>query len=144
MSECSIRGKSLSATHKRHATAPQDEGPLPSPSPSPSPSSNPKIPADLIAGLILPFVADQITWNDVHCASKELCLAGKNMTPPWPNKAFNDLGHEVREVAFSPSGSQLALGVNTVRHNGACQTAVRIWDRWGKETLLVAHTGHTG
>jgi WD40 repeat protein len=57
------------------------------------------------------------------------------MTPPWPNKAFS-VGHSVRYVAFSPSGSQLTFG--TMNNTG--QHIVHIWDRWGKETLLGGHT----
>jgi hypothetical protein len=60
----------------------------------------------LIADLILPFVADRATWNTVCSASNELRRAGKKMTPPWPNKVFNLLGHSVDRVRFSPSGSQ--------------------------------------
>jgi WD40 repeat protein len=121
------------------SSSPQDEvGPLPLSSSSsflgqPSSSSIPKIPVDLIADLILPFVADRATWNSVCCASKDLCVAGKKMTPPWPNKAFN-VGLAVSNVAFSPSGSQLAFGINT----GRC--VIRVWDRWGEETVLFGHT----
>jgi hypothetical protein len=43
--------------------------------------------------------------------SKELHLAEKKMTPPWPNKAFN-LEHKACHVAFSPSGSHLAFGAH--------------------------------
>jgi WD40 repeat protein len=164
MIEHSIRGESPSTAHNRHAKAPQDEeGYIPSSASSSltrvSSSSIPKIPVHLIAGLILPFVTDRVTWNSVYCASKELCRAGKKITPPWPNKAFfnpskafnpnkafNSLEHAVRKafnlqlavrhVAFSPSGSYLAF----VQENGTYQTDVHIWDRWGKETLLAGHT----
>jgi WD40 repeat protein len=54
------------------------------------------------------------------------------MTPLWPIKAFNDLGHEVRKVFFSPSGSQLAFVINSG------QRFVHVWDRWGKQTRLVS------
>jgi WD40 repeat protein len=140
MSKRSIRGESSSTAHTRDATASKDdEGPLPSSSSSSSfldqssSSSIPKIPVDLIAGLILPFVADRATWNSVCCASKDLCLAGKKMMPPWPNKAFN-VGLAASEVAFSPAGSQLAFGVNA----GRC--VIRVWDRWGEGTVLFGHT----
>jgi WD40 repeat protein len=143
MSKRNIRGKSSSTDRKRHDAAPQcEEGPLASSACSSlgqaSSSSIPKIPlaADLIADLILPFVADRVTWNRVCCASKEMCLAGKKMTPPWPNKAFNNLGQKVHHVAFSPSGSHLAFAICT----GQCN--VHLWDRWGKEILLAGHTGH--
>ena len=134
------------AAHKRgHAAAPQDESPPPSSAASPSltqasSSSIPKIPLALIADLILPFIVDRATWNSVYCASRELCLAGKKMTPPWPNTTL-DFGCRVAEVcrvAFSPSGSHLAAGVwgvNTDQH------VVHVWDRWGKETLFVGQTG---
>jgi WD40 repeat protein len=59
------------------------------------------------------------------------------MTPPWPNKSFNNLGHSVPHVAFSPSGSQLAFCVN---NDNTGQAVVHIWDRWGNETLLEGHT----
>jgi hypothetical protein len=107
MSKRSIRGESSSTAHKRRGTVPRDEDPLPSASASASlarqvsSSSIPKIPLDLIADLILPFVADRATWNNVCCASKDLCLAGKKMTPPWPVKAFNNLGNAVPRCFFS-------------------------------------------
>ena len=91
-----------------------------------------KMSLELIAELTLPFVADRATWNNVCCANKELYLAGKNLTPPWPNAAFNS-GEYVPAVAFSPSGSHLAF--STDLH------VVHVWDRWGKETLLEGNTG---
>ena len=125
-----------STAHKRHATAPEEEDYLPTLSSfraQASLSSNPKIPLDLIADLILPFVVDRATWNSVCCASRELHLTGKKMTPPWPNKAFNNLGHEqVRRIAFSPSGSQLAFVIDTDPHH-----VIHVWDRWGKEETLL-------
>jgi WD40 repeat protein len=73
----------------------------------------------------------------VYFASNELRRAAKTMTPPWPNKAFNFGRHAaVRHVRFSPSGSQLAFYINS--HN-AVEDIVRVWDRWGKETLLGGH-----
>jgi WD40 repeat protein len=144
MSKHSISDKSSSAAHNRHATAPQDEeGPLPSAAATASSSlaqasssSNPKMPLDLIANLILPFFVDRVTWNSVCCTGKELCRAGKKMTPLWPNKAFN-LEAGVQHVAFSPSGSHLVSAVSA----GCCQTVIHVWDRWGKQTLLAGHTG---
>jgi WD40 repeat protein len=152
MSQRSARGDSSSAAHKRHATAPQDEGPLPSASASASASlahqvsssSISKIPLDLIADLIIPFVADRATWNSLHCASKELCLAGKKMIPPWPNTAFKLGSTSVLRVTFSPSGSHLAFATTfsmTEVHNGESHAVIHLWDRWGKETLLVGYTG---
>ena len=88
----------------------------------------------LIAELILPFVADRATWNNVCCASKELYLAGKNLTPPWPNTAFSSGGSVPPAVVFSPSGSHFVFS-NTERG------VVHVWDRWGKETLLGGNTG---
>ena len=142
MSKHSLRDESSSCTaHKRHATAPQDGGPIPSASTSSSSSltqasssSTPKIPLYLIADLILPFVADRTTWNSVYCASKELCVAGKKMTPPWPNMTRN-FGHHsgVSEVTFSPTGTQMAFEVSTD------QNVIHVWDRWGIETLLAGH-----
>jgi WD40 repeat protein len=136
MSELSI--------HRRHGAAPQDEeGPLPSSESSSlgqaSSPSIPKIPLDLMADLILPFVADRVAWNSVCCASKELYLVGKKMTPPWPNKAFNDLGDTVRKVVFSPSGLHLAFAIYRV-HDGAYEKLINVWDRWGKQTHLAGHT----
>ena len=140
MSKRSIGGDSSFTSHKRHAAAPQDESPLPSATSSlalqASSSSIPKIPLDLIADLILPFVADRATWNSMYCASKYLCLAGKKMTPPWPNTTPN-FGQAVRLVVFSPSGSQLALVYNRVNTH---QDVVHVWDRWGKEALLAGRT----
>jgi hypothetical protein len=139
MSARSICGMPSSAAHKRRGTAPQDDdGPLPSSSSSSSlgqvssSSIIPKIPADLTAGLILPFVADRVTRNSACCANKELCLAGKKMTPPWPNKAFDNLGDTVRKVGSSPSGSHLAFAITAV-HNGAYELVVHVWDRGGKD-----------
>lgn len=153
MSKRSICGESSStAPHKRHssnAAATLDEGPPPAS--LAQASSIPKIPLDLIANLVLPFVPDRATWNSVYCASKDLCIAGKKMTPPWPNKAFN-VGHAtVRHVAFSPSGSQLAFVIDAgqttrwqnQRYDAIYQTVVHIWDRWGNETLLAGHTAET-
>jgi hypothetical protein len=145
MSKRSMSGESSPTAHKRHATAPQDEeGPLPSAAAAThsslthQASSDLKIPLDLIADLVLPFVADRATWNSVCCASKELWLAGKKMTPPWPNKAFH-FEHKVRHVTFSPSGSHLVFAHAA---GNAGQPVVSVWDRWGKQTLLVGHTGH--
>jgi WD40 repeat protein len=146
MSKRPIRGESPSTAHKRQAAAPQDEEPLPTASASlaqqASSLSMPKMPLDLIADLILPFVADRATWNNVCSASNDLRLAAKKMTPPWPNKAFNMLEHPdpVCHVSFSPSGSQLAFSTNN--HNTG-QFVVHVWDPWGKETLLGGHTGKT-
>jgi hypothetical protein len=120
MSKRSIRHESShNAAHKRQAAAPQDDGLLPSESASASLAqqalslSIPKTPLDLIADLILPLVPDRETWNSVHSASKHLRRAGKKMTPPWPNKVFNVGRHaSVFDIAFSPSGSQLAFCVN--------------------------------
>jgi hypothetical protein len=140
----SIHDESSSAAHKRHGTAPRDdESPLPSESSSAAASSslahqvssNPKMPLDLIACLILPFVTDRGTWNSVCLASKELWLAGKKMTPPWPNKAFYMMKH-VGKLAFSPSGSHLAFAATTATENPAY--VIHVWDRWGKEILLVS------
>jgi WD40 repeat protein len=91
----------------------------------------------MIADLIFPFVSDRPTWNSVYSASKELCQAGKKMTPPWPNTVINLDGEEenVRFVAFSPSGSQLA-------YDDAHELIARVRDRWGKDTLLLGHNGH--
>jgi WD40 repeat protein len=143
MSKRSILRESSYTSHKRHATAPQDEVSLPSSAP-PSPSldrasslSIPLIPLPLIADLILPFVADRAVWTNVCCTSKELCLAVKKMTPPWPNTTLKWDGRNVaRQVTFSPSGSQLAFIIN--RFNSG-QYDIRILDRWGKEVLLTGH-----
>jgi WD40 repeat protein len=59
------------------------------------------------------------------------------MTPPWPSKAFNTLGHNVRYLAFSPSGSHLAFSINNLDTD---QHVTHVWDRWGKETLLEGDT----
>jgi WD40 repeat protein len=144
MSKRSIRGESSSAAHKRQLVTPEDEDPLPSASSSSTLAqqaaslSVPKMPTHLTADLILPFVADRATWNSMHSASKELHAAGKKMTPPWPNKAFNLENASVLYVAFSASGSQLAFCVYN-RNTG--QDVVHVWDRWGKKTLLEGHTG---
>jgi WD40 repeat protein len=135
-----MHGESPSTAHKRHATTPQDESPLPSASSSMAQASSlsssvPKIPLDLIADLVLPFVADRVTWNSVCCASKELYLAGKKKTPPWPNTIIRNFGRAVRNVAFSPSGSQLAFNVRRDR------LTVYVWDRWGKKTILLGIAG---
>jgi WD40 repeat protein len=149
MSKRSIRGVSPSAAHKRQAVAPQDEeGPLlqlasasSSLAQQASPFSIPTIPLHLIADLILPFIADRVTWNSVCSASNELRRAGKKMTPPWPSKSFN-LGHNahMHYVAFSPSGSQLAFGINNY-NTDTDHYVVHVWDRWGEETLLGGDTG---
>jgi WD40 repeat protein len=139
MSTHSILSESSSnAAHKRHAVAPQDEGPLlllPSSSSSLAQQAS-STSLHLIADLILPFVPDRATWNNLYSTSKELHAAGKKMTPPWPNKSFNVGSNvHVRHVAFSPSGSQLAFCVNN-----AYQHVVHVWDRWGMERLIGGHT----
>jgi WD40 repeat protein len=165
MSKRSNPGEVSSRAHKRRATAPQNEesllpfsslprsiwnialGLLTLPRrfllPKPPSPSIPKIPLHLIADLILPFVADRTTWDSVYCASKELYLAGKKMTPPWPDNSFNlnlDPGHQVTYVTFSPSGSQVAFVINGDQRTAGHQYVGRVWDRWGKETLLAGHT----
>ena len=142
MSKRSIRCGSSSTAHKwGDSSATLDEGPPLSSATSSSlaklsSSFIPRIPLDLIADLILPFVADRVTWNSLCCASKDLCLAGKKMTPPWPNKVpvlNTNLGrYGVLCVVFSPSGSHLAFCINTL------QPVVHVWDRWGKEITLLA------
>ena len=141
MSKRADGGDLSSAAHKRHTSATlEEEDPLPSATSSSlakaSSSSIPKIPLDLIADLIFPFVADRTTWNSVYCASKELHLAGKKMTPPWPDTIFNFGQQAVRNVAFSPSGSQLSFCIN------ALQPIVHVWDRWGNEALLAGRTDY--
>jgi hypothetical protein len=148
MSKRTFRGDSSSEAHKRQAAAPHDEeGPLlqlASASSSLVQQASslpiPKMPLHLIAELILPLVASRTTWNSACSASKELRLAAKKMTPPWPNKAFS-LGSNVQvpHLAFSPSGSQLAFG--TKNDCDADQHVIHALDRWGKATLLGGHTG---
>jgi WD40 repeat protein len=75
----------------------------------------------------------------VYTASKDLWLTAKKMNPPWPNKAFN-LRHPVRQVTFSPSGSQLSFCIDNSR---TTQHVVEVWDRWGNETVLGGYTGKT-
>jgi hypothetical protein len=137
MSKRSIGSDSLTSANKRQATdTVDDEGP-PRASLGHSPSSSvPKIQMSLdihlIAAAILPFIEDRVTWDNVCGASKELYLAAKNLTPPWPNTRHRPT-HHVRAVAFSPSGSHLAFGT--------IQGDVQVWGRWGKESLLRGNTG---
>jgi WD40 repeat protein len=138
MSKRSIGSDSSTTAHKRHARATvDDEGPPPASlghSPSSSvPNIEMSFDIHLIAGLILPFIPDRVTWNNVCCARKELYRAGRNLTPPWPNARLRST-HRVGAVAFSPSGSHLAFGTE--------QGDVHVWDRWGKETLLRGNTGN--
>jgi WD40 repeat protein len=138
MSKRPIGNESSTTAHKRQARAKVDEeGPPPASLGHSSSSSVPKIQMSLdihlIAGLILPFIADRMTWNNVCGASKELYRAGRNLTPPWPNTRLPTT-HHVRAVAFSPSGSHLAFGTD--------RAIVHVWDRWGKETLLRGNTGN--
>jgi hypothetical protein len=99
--------------------------------------SIPKMPPHLIAALILPFVADRATWNSLCSASKELYAARKNKTPPWPNKSFN-IGRNVRHLALSPCGSQLAFCI--LNYDTRPYYVSHVWDRCGRETLLEGHT----
>jgi WD40 repeat protein len=112
---------SSSAARKRQATsAPLDE----------DASSVPiMLPINLIAALILPFVPDRSTWNNVCCANKELREAGKRMRPPWPNTTLNVGDGDVSAVAFSPCKSFLACGSEE-------QNVVHVWDRHGQQTRL--------
>jgi hypothetical protein len=150
MNKRSIRGEASSTAHKRRATAPQDEeSPLPPATSSlahqASSSSIPKIPLDLIADLILPFVADRATWNSVYCASKDLCLAGKKMAPPWPNKVFNNLKDEVRHMKCAtllflpPDHSWRLLEMLEILET---KTTWFMFGIDGKDTLLVGHIGN--
>jgi WD40 repeat protein len=138
MNKRSIGGKSSSKAHKRHVRATFDESPHPPPaSLGHSSSSSVKeihmsLDIHLIAAVILPFIPDRVTWNNVCCASKELYRAGKNLTPPWPNNTSFNFAEcsntHVKAVACSPSGSHLAFGTN--------QGVVHVRDRWGNETRL--------
>jgi hypothetical protein len=131
-----IRGESSSAAHKRQAVTPASSSSA-SLAQQGSSLSIPKTPTHLTADLILPFVADRATWNSACSDSEDLCLTGKKMTPPWPNKPFN-LGHSEAHVAFSPSASQLAF---CIKHCNTRQCVIHVWDRWGKQILLEGHTG---
>jgi WD40 repeat protein len=132
-------GESVSAARKHQATsAPlDDEDPLvPSSTPEHDASSVASmIPVNLIATLILPYVQNRATWNNVCCASKELYLAGKEMTPPWPNAILNvGAAGDVTAVAFSPCESFLACSI-------AGHTVAHVWDRHaGKHAQLEGHT----
>jgi WD40 repeat protein len=139
MSKRSIStSESSSKAHKRHPIATSDEEDRPSPASMLGHSSSvPMIqtPLHLIARLILPFIKDRATWNSVCLSSKELYLAGKDMTPPWPKTTLHFEGNAVDgAVAFSPSGSHLAFGTD--------RAIVHVLDRWGKETLLHGNTGN--
>jgi WD40 repeat protein len=68
------------------------------------------LPMNLIIALILPFVQDRSTWNNLCVANKELRDAGRRMIPPWPETiTFPPLGQNLwRATAFSPGGRYLA------------------------------------
>jgi WD40 repeat protein len=68
------------------------------------------LPMSLIIGLILPFVQDRSTWNNLCVANKELRDAGRTMTPPWPEiSTFPPLVRDFgMATAFSPCGHYLA------------------------------------
>jgi hypothetical protein len=94
MSKRSIGNESSTTAHKRQARATvDDESPPPaSLGHSPLSSFNPtqmSIDIHLIAAVILPFISDRVTWNNICCATKALCIAGKNLTPPWPNTTLH-------------------------------------------------------
>jgi WD40 repeat protein len=90
------------------------------------------IPINLIAALILPFVPDRSTWNNVCIANKELREAGKRMRPPWPNTTLIVGDGAVVAIAFSPCESFLVCG--------SSGGVVHVWDRHGKHTRLEGHT----
>jgi WD40 repeat protein len=90
------------------------------------------LPINLIAALILPYVQDRATWNNVCIANKELREAGKRMRPPWPNTTLIVGGTAVMAVAFSPCTSFLVCG--------SSGGVVHVWDRQGKHTRLEGHT----
>jgi hypothetical protein len=108
-------GESASAARKRQAASaqdPLDEDPL-RPSSSTQEHDTSSVPSNghLLLALVLPYVQHRATWNSVCCASKELYLAGKEKTPPWPNAILNVGTGAVHAVAFSPRNSFLACSI---------------------------------
>jgi WD40 repeat protein len=93
----------------------------------------PAIPISLISHLILPFLQDRRTWNDVCSANKELHEAGMRMTPPWPATKL-ELEQMVGALKFSPCGSFLVSGTWLPPY------LVHICDRRGRQTCLRGHT----
>jgi WD40 repeat protein len=79
----------------------------------------PHVPVNVILRQMLPLL-DRVTWNRVCSMYKEIHVASRNVTPPWPYKSL-EMGSAVRSLVFSPDGGLLACGCD----NGL----IRMWDR---------------
>jgi WD40 repeat protein len=93
------------------------------------------LPMNLIMGLVLPYVQDRSTWNNLCITNKELRDGGRTMTPPWPEITFPPLVPNFGiATTFSPCGHYLACG--SVRGVGR-PSFVSILDRQhGPQTSL--------
>jgi WD40 repeat protein len=95
------------------------------------------LPMNLIIGLILPFVQDRSTWNNLYLANKELVDAGRTMTPPWPEiitcpplvqnfgmaTVFSPCGHYLASAAMG--GSERPSFVNILDRRNGQQTSLK-------------------
>ena len=95
-------------------------------------SALPIIPGNLIAQLILPFVGDRTTWNNLCMANKELHEANHKWIPPWPEKGSIQVGSRVTCVALSPNGTHVAWGSH--------DRFLHMWDATGPHTCLDGHS----
>ena len=100
-------------------------------------NQTPAIPISVISHLVLPFIQDRRTWNNICSANKELYEAGMRMTPPWPETKLMMLGQMVGALEFSPCGSFLASGSGRA---WSFPKRAYICDRRGKQTSLTGHT----
>jgi WD40 repeat protein len=101
------------------------------------------LPMNLMTELILPFVQDRLTWNNLCVANKELRDASRTMTPPWPETTIQvSDGNYARTMVFSPCGHYLACG--TVPNYGTVRNSfVHILDRQtGQQTSLQGQIDH--
>jgi WD40 repeat protein len=92
-----------------------------------------EIPASVLITNILPLL-DHKTWNQFITLNKEIYLASRILTPPWPEGDLR-VGKLVTSVAFSPDNETLAVT--------SCRKKIQIWDRKrGHYTSLEGHLKH--
>ena len=79
-----------------------------SPSIDASTSSAQKLPTDVIAYVISPFL-NRSSWNNVAGTNKELQKSLKTgITPPWPEIRLDRHCRQIDEMVFSPNGEYFA------------------------------------
>ena len=120
-----------SKKHTAEAATPNDDAPE-------EYNQTPAIPITVISQMVLPFIKERRTWNDVCIANKELHEAGMRMIPPWPETKLSRLGQNdgSASLRFSPCGSYLVSGA------WSSPFLVYIYDRRGRQTCLTGHSSN--